>query len=220
MDMDNKTQKGIIRHIPNALTVGRLILALIFLGIILHAPRTGQEKPAALLLGAFVLFVVAGLTDIVDGHIARKFNVTSQFGRTVDPLADKILVCGAFFCFAIVAQPRLAGFGWSETTLHLIRWGTAVILFAREIIVQTMRHIAESRGVNFGAVVYGKIKMFLQSFGIGTVIIGWAFVERPWGDWFTLVIYVLMVIMTIQSGIQALRRATTQQAPQPHAVTE
>jgi CDP-diacylglycerol--glycerol-3-phosphate 3-phosphatidyltransferase len=205
--MDEKQNKGIIRHIPNALTVGRLVLTLIFLGMILYAPRTGQDKPAAFLTGAFVLFVVAGLTDIVDGHLARKFNVTSQFGRMVDPLADKILVCGAFFCFAIVAQPRLANFGGSETALHLIRWGTAIILFAREIVVQTLRHIAESHGVNFGAVVYGKIKMFLQSFGIGTVIIGWAFVSRPWGDWFTLVTYVLMVAMTIVSGVQALRRA-------------
>ena len=204
--MDEKPNKGIIRHIPNALTVGRLALTLIFLGMILYAPTMGQDKPAAFLTGAFVLFVVAGLTDIVDGHIARKFNVTSRFGRTVDPLADKILVCGTFFCFAIVAQPRLAAFDWSEGTLHMIRWGTAIVLFAREVVVQTLRHIAESHGVNFGAVVYGKIKMFLQSFGIGTVIIGWAFVSRPWGDWFTLATYVLMVLMTVISGIQALRR--------------
>lgn len=204
--MNEKSDKGIIRHIPNALTVGRLILTLIFLGMILYAPTLEQEKPAAFLTAAFVLFVIAGLTDIVDGHIARKFNVTSQFGRTVDPLADKILVCGTFFCFAIVAQPQLANFGWSDTTLHLIRWATAVILFVREVLVQTLRHIAESHGVNFGAVIYGKIKMFLQSFGIGTVIIGWAFVSRPWGDWFTIVTYILMVAITIISGIQALRR--------------
>jgi CDP-diacylglycerol--glycerol-3-phosphate 3-phosphatidyltransferase len=204
--MDKNQNKGIVQHIPNALTVGRLVLTLIFLGMILYAPRTGRDKPAAYLMGAFTLFVIAGLTDIVDGHIARKFNATSQFGRMVDPLADKILVCGSFFCFAIVAQPRLANVGWSDTTLHLLRWGTAIILFAREIVVQTLRHIAESHGVNFGAVVYGKIKMFLQSFGIGTVIIGWAFVSRQWGDWFTLVTYALMVLMTIQSGIQALRR--------------
>jgi len=204
--MDNKPEKGIIRHIPNALTVGRLFLTLIFLGMILYAPKLEQDKPAAFLMGAFILFVVAGLTDIVDGYLARKYEVTSRFGRTVDPLADKILVCGTFFCFAMVAQPRLAGFGFSETTLHVIRWGTAVILFAREVAVQTLRHIAESHGVNFGAVVYGKIKMFLQSFGIGTVLIGWAFVSRPWGDWFTLVTYFLMVVATVLSGIQALRR--------------
>lgn len=207
MDINEKPDKRFIRHLPNTLTIGRLFLTLIFLGMILYAPTLQEAKPAAFLMAAFVLFVVAGLTDIVDGYIARKFNATSQFGRTVDPLADKILVCGAFFCFAIVAQPRLVNFGWSDATLHTIRWGAAIVLFVREIVVQTLRQIAESRGVNFGAVVYGKIKMFLQSFGIGTVLIGWAFVSRPWGDWFTIVTYALMVLVTILSGVHALRRA-------------
>jgi CDP-diacylglycerol--glycerol-3-phosphate 3-phosphatidyltransferase len=202
----DKQDKGIVRHIPNALTVGRLILTLIFLGMILYAPRLEQAKPAAYLMGAFVLFVVAGLTDIVDGYIARKYEVTSRFGRMVDPLADKILVCGAFLCFAIVGQPRLATLGFSEMTLALIRWGTAFILLAREVLVQTIRQLAEAHGINFGAVIYGKIKMFLQSFGIGTVLIGWAFVSRPWGDWFTLVTYLLMVLATVLSGLQALCR--------------
>lgn len=204
--MDKKDKKGIIRHIPNALTVGRLVLTAVFLGMILYAPTLEQDKPAGFLTAAFVLFVVTGLTDIVDGHLARKYEVTSQFGRMVDPLADKFLVCGAFVCFAIVAQPRLTHFGWPETTLHVFRWGTAFVLLAREVVVQTLRQIAESRGIAFGAVASGKIKMFLQSFGIGTVVIGWAFVSRAWGDWFTLVVYILMAAMTIISGIEALRR--------------
>lgn len=206
MNMDKKQNKGIVRYIPNALTVGRLVLTVVFLAMVLYSPHLNDEKPAAFLTIAFVLFVITGLTDIVDGHIARKFEVTSQFGRTVDPLADKFLVCGAFFCFAFIAQPKLATFGWSDTTLHLLRWGTAVILFAREIIVQTLRQIAESRGVNFGAVISGKIKMFTQSFGIGTVLIGWAFVTRAWGDWFTLVTYLVMIVMTVYSGVEAVRR--------------
>ena len=204
--MDEKPKTGIIRHIPNALTVGRLILTLIFLGMVWYAPHLKEDKPAGFLMAAFVLFVVAGLTDIVDGHIARKFNVTSQFGRMVDPLADKVLVCGAFFVFAVIGQPRLVHFGLSEPVLHLIRWGTLVILLMREILVQTMRHIAESRGINFGAKAYGKLKMFIQSFAIGTVIIGWAYVSRAWGDWFTLVTYILTIIITIISGIEALKR--------------
>ncbi len=204
--MDKKDNKGIIRHIPNALTVGRLALTAVFLGMVLYAPTLEQDKPAGFLTAAFVLFVITGLTDIVDGHIARKYEVTSQFGRTVDPLADKFLVCGAFICLAIVGQPKLSHFGWSDSTLHLFRWGTAFVLLAREVVVQTLRQIAESRGIAFGAVVSGKIKMFLQSFGIGTVIIGWAFVSRVWGDWFTLATYILMVAMTIISGIEALRR--------------
>jgi CDP-diacylglycerol--glycerol-3-phosphate 3-phosphatidyltransferase len=199
-------QNNVIRHIPNVLTVARLVMTAVFLGMILYAPTAGREKPANILTTAFVLFVIAGLTDIVDGHIARTYNATSKFGRTVDPLADKILVCGAFICFALVGQPRLASFGFPEWLLQTVRWGTAAILLLREVVVQTLRHIAEARGVNFGAVVWGKIKMFLQSFGIGTVLIGWAFVSRPWGDWFTITIYALIVLVTVLSGIQSLTR--------------
>lgn len=202
--MDTQRDKRIIRHIPNALTVGRLFLTAVFLWLILYAAGTGREKPADLLLWAFILFVVTALTDIVDGYIARRFEVTSKFGRTVDPLADKFLVCGAFFCFAYVQQPRLSSLGLSEWWLDLIRWGTPIVILLREIIVQTIRHIGESCGINFAAIWSGKLKMFLQSFGIGTVLIGWAYVSRPWGDWFTIATYFLMVVITIYSGIHIL----------------
>lgn len=206
MNENSTRQPGFIRHIPNLLTIARLGMTVVILGLILYAPRTGQEKPANLLLGAFILFVIAGLTDIVDGHIARRFNATSKFGRTVDPLADKVLVCGAFICFAMVGQPRLSHFHFPEWGGDTIRWAVAAILLLREVVVQTLRHIAESRGINFGAVVWGKVKMFLQSFGIGTVLIGWAYVSRPWGDWFTLITFGLMAAVTVISGIDALKR--------------
>jgi CDP-diacylglycerol--glycerol-3-phosphate 3-phosphatidyltransferase len=202
MDQD----KRIIRFVPNALTILRVFLTLIFLAMIVMAGRMEEAKPTRFLTIGFVLFLVAALTDIVDGKIARKFNVTSKFGRIVDPLADKLLVCGAFFCFAIAGQPKLANFELTEMTLAVIRWGTAAILTARELSVTIVRHIAESRGVNFGAVWSGKIKMFAQSFGIGTVIIGWAYVSRIWGDWFTIITYAFMATITVISGVQAFKR--------------
>lgn len=195
-----------IRHIPNILTVGRLVVTAVFLWLILYAPTTGKDKPADLLLTAFILFLVAGLSDIVDGYIARKYNATSKFGRTVDPLADKFLVCGAFICFAIVGQPRFDYFNFSAMTLHIIQWATAIIILVREVFVQTLRHIAEARGVNFAAVSSGKIKMFLQSFGIGTVLIKWAYVSREWGDWFTIITFILLVAFTVYSGFDSLKR--------------
>ncbi|MBM4104280.1 MAG: CDP-alcohol phosphatidyltransferase family protein [Planctomycetes bacterium] len=206
--MDTKMGKkgGVIRHIPNILTVARLVMTAVVLALILYAPTTGRDKPAKILMLSFVLFIIAGLSDIVDGYIARKYNAISKFGRTMDPLADKFLVCGAFICFAIVGQPRLANFNPPEWLLQSIYWGTAAILLLREVAVQTLRHIAESRGVQFGAVWSGKLKMFLQSFGIGTVLIGWAYVSRPWGDWFTIIIYLLLAGFTVYSGIDALKR--------------
>jgi len=195
-----------IKRLPNILTVGRLALTVVFLAMILYAPHTGKTKPTGLLMTAFTLFLIAGITDIIDGYVARTFNASSKFGRTADPLADKILVCGAFFCFAIVGQPLLQNFKLEPSLLHAIRWGTAAIIFARELLVQTLRHLAESRGVNFGAVTHGKIKMFLQSFGIGTVIVGWAYVSRPWGDWIVIIIYLLLVAFTVYSGVNSLKR--------------
>jgi CDP-diacylglycerol--glycerol-3-phosphate 3-phosphatidyltransferase len=197
-----------LRWIPNILTFGRLVLTIVFLVMILLAPRyyADGEKPFPGFLDvAFILFVVAGLTDIADGIAARKLKVTSKFGRMVDPLADKILVCGAFICFAIIDQPKL--FDLSPGVLAVIHWSVAGILIAREAYVTTLRHLAEARGINFAATKSGKIKMFLQSFAIGTVIIKIAHVQTAtWGYWFTTVTFILMLTVTVISGIRATQR--------------
>jgi CDP-diacylglycerol--glycerol-3-phosphate 3-phosphatidyltransferase len=197
-----------LKLIPNILTFGRLVLTLVFLVMILFAPRyyaEGEVPFPGFLDVAFILFVVAGLTDIVDGYAARRLNVTSKFGRMVDPLADKILVCGAFICFAIIGQPKL--FDLSPGVLTAIHWLVAAILIVREAYVTILRHVAEARGVNFAATFSGKIKMFLQSFAIGTVIIKMAHVQTAtWGYWFTAVTYIIMLTVTIISGIRATQR--------------
>lgn len=197
-----------LKLIPNILTMGRLVLTIIFLVMILLAPRyyaDGEIPFPGFLDVAFILFVIAGLTDIADGIAARRLNVTSKFGRMIDPLADKILVCGAFICFALIGQPKL--FDLSPGVLMAIHWFVAGILIAREVFVTVLRHIAESRGVNFAATASGKIKMFLQSFAIGTVIIKMAHVQTAaWGYWFTTVVFTLMLVVTVISGIRATQR--------------
>ncbi|MEJ2704902.1 MAG: CDP-alcohol phosphatidyltransferase family protein [Sedimentisphaerales bacterium] len=197
-----------LKWIPNILTLGRLVLTVIFLVMILLAPpyyAKGEVAFPGFLDAAFILFVVAGLTDIVDGFAARRLKVASKFGRMVDPLVDKILVCGAFICFAIIHQPKL--FNLSPVALAVIQWSVAGILIAREAYVTILRHIAEARGVNFAATKSGKIKMFLQSFAIGTVVIRMAHVQTAaWGYWFTTATYAVMVTMTVISGIRATQR--------------
>jgi len=197
-----------LKHIPNILTMGRLVLTIVFLVMILMAPKyysAGEVPFPGFLDVAFILFVIAGLTDIVDGYAARRLKVTSKFGRIIDPLADKILVCGAFICFAFIGQPKL--FDLSPGVLMAIHWLTACVLIAREAYVTILRHIAEARGVNFAATVSGKVKMFLQSFAIGTVIIKMAHVQTAaWGYWFTTVVYALMLTVTVISGIRATQR--------------
>jgi len=194
--------------VPNILTFIRLGLTFVFLAMILYWPRI-PDRPWFLDI-AFVIFVVAGLTDVVDGHIARRWNATSKFGRMIDPLVDKVLVCGAFICFALIGVPKL--FGWGPTPLAIVHWGIAGILLAREVYVTVLRHRAEARGINFAAVRLGKIKMFIQVFAIGTVLIKVAHVPAAWGDWFTIVVFALMVAITIASGLQAAMRIRTSQS--------
>lgn len=200
-----------LRHVPNILTLGRLVLTVIFLVMILYVGDVAAVDQTRFLDVAFVIFVVAGITDIVDGHMARKLNVTSKFGRIVDPLADKVLVCGSFICFAIIGEPRLYDLG--PAALKVLHWSTAGILILREAYVTILRHVAEARGVNFAATVSGKIKMFLQSFAIGTVVIKMAHVKAaPWGSWFTALVYAAMIIVTVISGIRATHRKSWKNA--------
>lgn len=200
-----------VEHIPNILTFSRLGLTAVFLIMVLYTPHV-ENKPLFLDI-AFVLFVIAGITDLVDGPIARKFNVASKFGRMSDPLVDKILICGTFVCFAIIGEPRL--FGMPDSTLRAVHWPVAGILVLREAYVTILRHVSEARGINFGAVASGKIKMFLQSFAIGTVLIKMAHVQTAyWGYWFTAVTFVTMIVVTIVSGLVATRRRKLKKLPE------
>ena len=207
-----------LKLIPNMLTFGRLVLTVIFLVMILMAPpyyADGQKPFPGFLDVAFILFVIAGLTDIVDGIAARRLNVTSKFGRMVDPLVDKILVCGAFTCFAIIGQPKL--FGLAPAPLAVIHWSVLGVLVAREAYVTVLRHVAEARGVNFAATASGKIKMFLQTFAIGTVVIKMAHVQTAaWGNWFTTVTFAMMLVVTVISGLRATQRSSWKQAAHPN----
>jgi len=194
---------GMVKQIPNILTFGRLVLTIVFLIMILYSPQVANKS--SFLNIAFVLFVIAGFTDVIDGPVARKLNVTSKFGRMLDPLVDKVLVCGAFVCFAIIDEPKL--FDFNPATMVVIRWSVAGIIILREIYVTTLRHIAEARGINFAATFSGKIKMFLQSFAIGTVVMKIAHVPTAtWGNWFTTVTFAIMLIVTVISGLRATQR--------------
>jgi CDP-diacylglycerol--glycerol-3-phosphate 3-phosphatidyltransferase len=192
-----------LKLIPNILTFGRLVLTILFLAMLLHIPHA---KDRVLTLdSAFIVFLIAAITDIIDGPIARKLNVTSKLGRILDPLADKILVCGAFICFAIIREPAL--FAISETYMNVIRWAVAAILIGREGYVTILRHAAEAKGIDFSAVASGKIKMFLQSLAVGIVLIKSAhFPAATWANWFTAVTFLIMLTATVISGFSATRR--------------
>jgi CDP-diacylglycerol--glycerol-3-phosphate 3-phosphatidyltransferase len=195
-----------LKQIPNILTGGRLVLAVVFLLMVFFEPKLATHQDTSFYLDiAFVIFVIAGLTDMFDGLVARKLNVAGKFGRIVDPLADKILICGSFVVFALISQPKL--FSFTKAQLAVIQWGFAAVIIAREAFVTVLRHYSEAKGIKFPATLSGKLKMFCQTFAVGTVVVKMAHVQTPlWGQWFTAVTYLVTVLITVVSGFLSIRK--------------
>jgi CDP-diacylglycerol--glycerol-3-phosphate 3-phosphatidyltransferase len=132
-----------LNNLPNQLTAARFVLAMLLFGLI------GVEAWAWCLF----VFVVAAFTDWLDGYLARKQGLTSTLGRNLDPLVDKILMCGAYIF--LLPRGTAAGEGWLQP------WMVTVVV-ARELVITSLRSYLESLGARFGADWLGKLKMGLQ----------------------------------------------------------
>ncbi len=159
--MPSETQ-GYRRSIPNAITLSRLALALaFFIGLEFVDRSGGKEAAAQMGFLCAMLFAVAAGTDYFDGFLARRWNVVSAFGRIADPLVDKILVIGGFVYlsapgFAVEPTQGFLGSG-------IQAWMVVAILL-REFLVTSLRAMIESKGIPFGADMFGKAKMVIQCF--------------------------------------------------------
>jgi len=190
----------LLRILPNLLTGSRLFFAagFVILLYLTNVPPDGILAPSDVvkLDWAFVLFVVAGITDMLDGPLARRLGVTSQFGRSFDPFVDKILVAGGFILLAL--------FPADITAIH---WWMVGVVLAREVLVTILRAISESQGRDFAATWAGKLKMFLQSFAIGTVIMYIAhFQDQTWAIFLRNLSVWIAVIFTAVSALIYLPR--------------
>lgn len=128
-------------NLPNKLTIFRVILIPFFVVLLLF-DITAYDKWIAL-----AIFIIASLTDFLDGHIARKYNLVTNFGKFMDPLADKLLVCSAMIC--LVELSRIPA------------W-VVIIIIAREFIISGFRLVASDNGVVIAASYWGKFKTVFQ----------------------------------------------------------
>lgn len=183
-------------NLPNKLTVSRFLLTVAFLAVMFSQVRFHETI-------ALVLFCAAGVSDFLDGLIARRQNLITNFGILMDPLADKIMVCSAFIAFV--------GLNW------LPAW-MAVLVVARELAITGLRLLAASKNVVLAAEGFGKHKTITQITAIiaifiwhiteqnqwgavGQAIFGWhLFDQRPWVWWFSEGVKWLAVILTFVSG--------------------
>ena len=129
-------------NLPNKLTVMRMILIPFFVFFMLAPYFEGYGNYIAT-----AIFIIASLTDMLDGKIARKYNLVTDFGKFMDPLADKLLVCSAMIC--LIEKGQLAA------------W-IVIIIIAREFIISGFRLIAAEKGVVIAAGIWGKLKTVVQ----------------------------------------------------------
>ena len=129
-------------NLPNKLTVLRIIMVPFFVFFMLTNVGGAANKWVAL-----VLFCVASLTDLLDGKIARKYNLVTNFGKFMDPLADKLLVCSAMIC--LVEMETLAA------------W-VVIVIISREFIISGFRLVASDNGIVIAASYWGKFKTVFQ----------------------------------------------------------
>lgn len=196
--------------LPNIITLARIASCPIIFGLAL-APGAGAR------FWAFVLFVVAGLSDIWDGYLARRYDLITDMGKLLDPIADKLLLVATFVPFFIISR--------RGTEVDLIPWwGTMpmwviVVIFGRELFITVFRSYAARRGVVIPAGKSGKRKALFQALFMGGLLLwyplrsvagdrGWSgIVWNAWarfhGTWIGITLW-CAIILTVYSMIDYL----------------
>jgi CDP-diacylglycerol---glycerol-3-phosphate 3-phosphatidyltransferase len=172
------------RNVANIITVVRILLAPVFIWLLLS--DAGHD--GVLRWVAAALFLVAILTDSVDGFLARRQNLVTDFGKLVDPIADKILVGGALVALSILGE--------------LPVWVTVVIL-VREFGITVFRFIALRDRV-IAASIWGKIKTVVQAVAVTVALVPFWTLLGDWVHWVNTGLMTLAVLLTVGSGIEYL----------------
>ena len=163
-------------NLPNKLTLLRIILVPVFIVVLM----TGHYYISA------AIFVVASFTDMLDGKIARKYDLVTDFGKLMDPLADKLLVMSALICLVQLGDIP----GWM-----------AIVILGREFAITGLRTVAASSGVVIAAGWTGKIKTVLQMIAVVLILLrNWPFVYL--GIPMDQIVLWAAVVMTIVSGAE------------------
>ena len=165
-------------NLPNKLTIMRVILIPFFVFFLLspYFPAYGNYIAVA-------IFIVASLTDMLDDKIARKYNLVTNFGKFMDPLADKLLVCSAMIC--LIELDRLAA------------W-IVIVIIAREFIISGFRLVASDNGVVIAASYWGKFKTTFQMLMVIVLILD---IQMPFFQILGTVLTYVALILTVVSLI-------------------
>ena len=174
-------------NLPNKLTTLRMVMVPFFVFFLLW--QHGENYTFRMI--ALALFIIASLTDLADGKIARKYNLVTDFGKFMDPLADKLLVCSALICLIDLGQ--------------IPAW-MVVIIIGREFIISGFRLVASDNGVVIAASYWGKWKTTYQMFAVILMILDIPAVEIPKQIciWVALALTIISLVDYIKKNYQIL----------------
>jgi CDP-diacylglycerol--glycerol-3-phosphate 3-phosphatidyltransferase len=181
--------RAVLFNLPNQLTGLRFLLSFVLFYLI------SQE----LWLASLLVFIFAAFTDWLDGHLARTQNMQSSLGRNLDPLVDKVLICGTFIFLIPIGTKE----GW------LPPWMVTVVV-ARELLITGLRNFIEQKGVSFGADFLGKAKMILQCAALISIFINLMnldWINTTFGFYARATLIYSMLAATLFSGLQYLIKA-------------
>ena len=192
-------------NLPTKITISRIvsivvmIITLVILSFIkdFHSPILGLSRINLVYLILCVFFLIASFTDYLDGHLARKNNQVTNFGKFLDPVADKLLI-NSLIIF-LVTKPHYVGVDQVTVTV----W-TAIILVARDIVVDSLRFIAAQKHVVIAANIFGKLKTVLEMIFISVVLLNgfpFTFIEGDWNIYFVRVAEIATVVASVVSGV-------------------
>ncbi|WP_326909124.1 CDP-diacylglycerol--glycerol-3-phosphate 3-phosphatidyltransferase [Sedimentibacter sp. MB31-C6] len=165
-------------NIPNQLTVIRILLIPLFLLFLFISKGVFRFFP-------LLIFIGAAVTDAIDGHIARRDNLITNFGKFMDPLADKLLTASAFIAFVEIG--------------YLSSW-IVILIISREFLISGFRTLAASKGVTIAANPWGKIKTVFQMVLIVVILIDYTGYIRFASPMITPLV-VIAVLLTVVSGV-------------------
>ena len=170
-------------NVANALTVLRLVLVPVFLVALF---QDGGDS-AAWRVAAFVAFAVASVTDRIDGELARRHNLVTDFGKIADPIADKALIGAALIGLSVLGE---------------LPWWVTVVVLVREVGVTALRLVVIRHGV-MPASRGGKVKTMLQSLAIGLLVLP----TTGWLEDVALLVMAVAVVVTVVTGVDYVLRA-------------
>lgn len=174
-------------NLPNKLTTLRVIMIPFFVFFMLTDVGGSANKWIAL-----ALFVIASLTDFLDGKIARKYNLVTNFGKFMDPLADKLLVCSALICLQ---------------DLDRVPAWVVIVIIAREFIISGFRLVASDNGIVIAASYWGKFKTTFQMLMIIVMIMNLGGAFDMVGTvlmWIALALTIISLVDYIAKNVQVL----------------